>query len=163
MGHKREVQEDKEPESVAAQPLELFLPLPSPFVLSVPRTAVSLTQSLQPGGWLRLRWPPARNQTPRPNLAVCRGVTGPSPEHSPSRTSQSALQRPDGLDVTAALRLSHQENPASCPSDNVVIQGNVVHLCVRLPDFISLLVTPSHDGKKCQRLISSTGRSARRL
>lgn len=56
---------------------------------------------------------------------------GPSTEQPPYKTSpQNTIQRPDWLNFITVLRLSHQENPASCSSNKVVIQENVVHLCL---------------------------------
>lgn len=95
---------------------------------------------------------------------------GPSTEASPSKTSpQNTIQRHDWLSIMTVLRLSHQENPASCPSKLSSKRTQVICVCsldMQLPDFVRVLVTPSQEmeniltgcdikqshGPRCQRV-----------
>lgn len=88
-------------------PFPVLSKLPGPAVCPAPR----LTQSLKQGGWFSILRPQASNTKIQP--AIWWGAMGPSTEHSPSKASQNTVQRSDYLKLIAALRPSHQENPAS--------------------------------------------------
>ena len=84
----------------------------------------------------------AQNQTLRFNLAIPWGVIGPDIEAVPSETSQNTMRRPEWLDFIMPQESPTGENPASCSSHEVVIQENVVHLCL----FPSRAMSRLHQG-----------------